>query len=122
MKRLEYDSLLKQLDNFQHIPGLSGEMWNEMISKLKNVHRDLCDSLHDSGADPNEFGTLAAGATLRKRKQLGENVMGGKKARGPETPEYPTYREPGAPKTKNKASGLPRVGTLPGSSDEEEEE
>jgi len=55
-------------------------------------------------------------------EKLGANVTCGKKARDPEPPEYPTYREPGAPKTKNKASGLLRVGTLPGSPVDQEEE
>jgi len=53
MKRLKYNSLLKQLDNFQHIPGLSGEMWDVMISELKKLDnllkRTVCDALHNSG-------------------------------------------------------------------------
>jgi hypothetical protein len=122
MERLEYQSTLKLLDNFQYLPGLSKETWALMVSEVGNTHRTLFAALNDSEADPEDFGKYNADVPLRKRRHLGEKTMMPSRKKNRGGAEFKPHRGPGAPRTKNKASGLPRLSKLPGPSDEEDDE
>ena len=74
-KRLEYQSTLKLLDNFQYLPGLSEETWDLMVSEVSNTHQALFATLQDSEADPEDFGKYNANVPLRKRRHLNDKTM-----------------------------------------------
>jgi hypothetical protein len=121
-KRLEYQSTLKLLDNFQYLPGLSEETWDLMVSEVSNTHRALFATLQDSETDPEDSGKYNANVPLRKRRHLNDKTMMASSKRNRGGADFMQHRGPGAPRTKNKASGLPRLSELPGSSDEEDDE
>jgi hypothetical protein len=107
-----------------------------MVRELQKTQQTLFNTLNDSEADPEEFGKYNADVPFRQRSHLSEkNMMPSRRRTRVEFEEkveddkkhktdveFRPHRGPGAPRTKNKASGLPRLRDLPGVDNEQNDE